>query len=169
MQDGQIEIYIPSFCLAESIKLLESVRAVWRGLAESLRTQLTELTAARSLGFDTTPLRTLREALVFLGDEAEARLWLTLEQVSQHARLIEISHESIVRSREYRDLLKIPSADAMVLAAMVHVLEQDACRAFMSKNTNDFDTPALRAFFEEKGITYYPSPAAFLRAFRSRG
>ena len=168
-RDGQIAVHVPSLCLAESVKVIEAQRQVWRDLEASIATQEGQIRSARTLALDTEQLRTIRKQIAALRDTVESVLWSTLEHVSRHARLIDITHTAIVRSAAYRDALKLAPADAMILSAVVQAREAGACRMFMSKNTRDFATPELLTFFEEHEVTYLPSPTDFLRSIRSAG
>jgi predicted nucleic acid-binding protein len=168
-EDGQIVVYLPSFCLAESVKVIENQQQVLRDLESSIGTQQSQLQAARALSFDLGSFREIRKQIASIQVAVEAELWSTLERVSRHARLIEVGHETIRRVPDYRDLLSLSPADAMILAAVIHARDTVGCHTFMSKNTKDFATPELQTFFEEHAIAYLSSPAAFLRGLRSRG
>lgn len=163
-QKERFRLFVPSICLAESVKVLERCQSDWRRVADQLRNEAREIRRAGSLA---SRAESLDEAEIMLA-ELEARLemlfWPTLEQISHRARPLEMNPSTVALAAEIREFLRLSPADAGVLATVVLASQQGICSQFMSRDKQAFDTRPTRAYLKEKDIAYYADPLVFLRA-----
>jgi predicted nucleic acid-binding protein len=165
-QEGRLTILVPSVCLAESVKALETQFRVWRSLAGELQRIAAEARRSDLLAALTTPLVAAQTALVDLEDTAEAQFWETLEQISRRVHLLEPGAAIISKVSTVRELLNLSPADALVLATLTESPAHSGIGNFISRDKRAFDTPQLRLYLANFGITYHPDARTFFRATR---
>ena len=163
-QKERIHLFVPSICLAESVKVLEKCEGEWRTLASQLRREASEIRRASCLAARAETLDQAEIMLAELEARLEALFWPTLEQVSHRARLLEMNPRTVVLAANIREFLKLSPADAAVLATVVLAKQQGLCNQFMSRDKRAFDTLPARTYLKGQNIVYYADPLDFLRA-----
>lgn len=163
-QKERFRLFVPSICLAESVKVLERCQSEWRSVASRLRREASEIRRASCLAARAESLDETGIMLAELEARLEALFWPTLEQVSHRARLLEMNPRTVVLAANIREFLKLSPADAAVLATVVLAKQQGLCNQFMSRDKRAFDTRPARTYLKGQSIVYYADPLDFLRA-----
>ena len=164
---GLVRVFLPSFCVAESIKRFEAIRQEWNDLQQALKKAAREILRSPHLAFADERLRGSVEILAEASDVAEGEFWGALERVVRTARLLTPGPETVALTAELRDFLGLEPADAAVLAEIVLARRSDTCRRFMSRDV-DFQAAPIARFMADEGIEYLDSPFPIVGPLRSR-
>jgi predicted nucleic acid-binding protein len=164
VREGRLGLFLPSICLAESVKVVERCQDDWRRVASQLRREASEIRRAGSLAVRADSLDQAEVMLAELEARLEKLFWPTLEQVSRRARLLEMGPGTVALAANIREFLGLSPADAAVLATVLLAKQGGLCDQFMSRDKRAFDTAPTRTFLRERGIAYYADPLDFLGA-----
>lgn len=164
---GTVSLFVPGICLSESVKHLEDIQRSWRNLAQRLTEYGGDISRASRLSVQRTAADEILIDLDGLATQAETRLWSTLELVVESSSVLDVDASVLATTRTIRTLLDLSPADSVVLATLVEAAMHDRCHSFLSKDRKAFDTADVHEFLSEKGITYFASPADFLRSIRT--
>jgi len=168
-EQGDLTIYLPAICLAESVKWLETQVRTWQKLADDLTRAVGDIRRSELLIDFAAPLAGAQAGLVQLQDTTRAEIWNVLERIiGGGIRLMETSTSMIARALAIQTQLTLSPADALVLATVVESRSAGTLDSFMSRDHRAFDKPEVRRYMETFGIAYFPNARAFLRAMRRR-
>ncbi|CCF84212.1 hypothetical protein [Nitrolancea hollandica] len=163
---NEVTLFLPSICVAESVKLLERLQSGWRSLAAQLERDANEIRRYGALAGSAKAFEGTQVELEALADQTEHLFWQTLEQVSQCAELLVVGYEIIRHTRNIREQLELTPADAAVLATVVTAKEQGLCARFFSRDKKAFGKPPTFEFMREMGILYHFDLEHCLRSIR---
>jgi hypothetical protein len=164
---GHVAILLPSFCLAEAIKAVETKTAVWDSLAIRLRDTRADVSRSRTLAPFAENLQQAEFALAGMADAAEREFWDVLGRIVTVARLVEPTKEGVALTARVRDLFKLSPADSAVLATVSEARRTGVCSSFMSRD-GIFGTPGPRGLMEREGIVYHSNAAPIVGPIRQR-
>lgn len=151
----EIELFLPSFSIAEAVKALERIQHGWKTLRDDLQKAVRELKRSELTKAVTEELERAINALAQAHDQAESSFWPALENIVRVARIIEPTPEILKLTAEIRDNLKLSPADSEVLATVVSLKKAGQCSVFMSSDKGAFDNPPTQTYMRGEGITYY--------------
>ena len=159
---GEMELLVPGFCLTETIKTLERMRAHWDELRRRLGSHFGDLRRSAFLGPDLGPLADAAATLRLIGDEAEQRLWTVLKDVADETVSLTLDAEVISRIADIRTQLNPSPADAAVLATVVVTNEREpAAVPFLSRDAW-FGRAAPARFLRDRQIPHFADAGALL-------
>ena len=164
---GYAQLFLPSFCVAEAIKAVETKQSFWHSLATRLAETRAVVIRSTTLTPLTEPLEQAEFALAQIGDSAEREFWGTLEQITAVTRLVEPTSETVRLTAQFRDLFNVSPADSTVLATVAEVRRAGLCSRFMSRDAV-FEGPGPGGWLEREGIEYYRSAAPVVGPIRQR-
>lgn len=153
---GIVQLFLPSICVAESIKRFESIRQSWIELERSIKKVSREIMRSVHLRFAEARLEPATDALIEASGVAEREFWQRLEHVTRTTTLIEPQPETLTLTADIRTFLDLEPADASVLATVVTARRNGTCRKFISRDT-DFQTDGVRAYMNHEGLEYLDS------------
>lgn len=166
-QQGLVELLLPSFCIAESIKRFGAIRQKWTELEQQIKTTTREIRRSPPLSFSVERLVSATDALAEVADVAESEFWRVIEQITRATVLLEATTEVVVLTAEVRTLLELDAADAAVLATVVTARRADRCRKFMSRD-RDFRSEAVLTYMAGEALEFFDSPNPIVGPLRSR-
>lgn len=137
-----IQLLLPSFCIAESIKTFDEIREKWTALEQAIKAATREILRSPQLAFSGARLLGATDALAEVSDATESEFWRVIERITRATTLLEPTPEVVVLTAEIRTLLELDAADASVLATVVAARRADRCRKFMSRD-QDFRSEAV--------------------------
>lgn len=166
-REGRIQLFLPSFSVAEAVKALEAKEQRWRDLSTELEKTKREFgrsELSKPLVGDLDPAIS---ALASVQDTVETRFWVTLEDIGRVARIVEPTPETIKLTAQIRDFLKLSPADAAVLATVVSLKSAGVCTTFMSRDKEAFASESTRTYMGTEGVTYYDSASPIVGPLRA--
>lgn len=153
---GIVAIYVPSICIAESIKRFEAMRRAWAELEREIKKTRRETERSRHLFCAEQRLVAATEALAEVSDVAEAEFWSVLENVMRVTKLIGPDVGIVGLTAEIRTFLKLEPVDASVLATVVAARRAGLIHKFVSRD-NDFGAAEVLAYLGEEGVQFFDS------------
>lgn len=171
MRDGDVQLFLPSICVTEAIKVLDGWDKEWRRFSNHFRSfsgigvmfgfqqRSWHLDGMFAVGGMPDPLQASAE----LADRAERQTWETLERLAASAHLLELRAPTIARASSIRDFLKLSAADAVVLSLVAQACQEGSCRDFVSKD-RAFGKSETRTYMRQIGLVHWSNAAAFLAA-----
>lgn len=166
--DGHIPLLLPSFCIAESVKAVETKQSGWGSVATKLKGIRSDIARSRTLlpgAVDS--LERAEFALVQMSDAAEKEFWEVLEKIIRVADQVVPSPEAIELTAQFADMLSLDPADAAVLAAVTEARRTSRCSKFMSRDSVFGDQGPL-GWLKVEGIEYFPSAAPIVGPITQR-
>jgi len=155
-EHGVVQLFLPSICIAESIKRFESIRQSWVDLERGLKKAAREIMRSPQLRFGEEPFALAAEALTEISGLAEREFWRVLERITRMARLIEPQPETVARTADIRTFLDLEPADASVLATVITARNADVVKKFMSRD-GDFQAEDVLGYMRSEGLEYFAS------------
>jgi predicted nucleic acid-binding protein len=157
---GEALLLLPSLCLAEAVKVLESQQRTWNRVFAELERQANDIRRASAFVEASEQIDHMMLMLASLGDLLEKEFWPKLNEISRRAQLLELSHETIALATDIREFIKLAPADSAVLATAVLARRADMSNLFMSRNKNDFGKEHVLDYLNGEGLEYHPNPGA---------
>ncbi len=114
-----IQLFLPSFSIAEAIKSLEAKQRVWRDLSGQLQKARGEFGRSTLTNPSREHLDQAITALAYVHDLVETRFWAILGEISRVTRITEATPQILELTAQIRDFLKLSPADSAVLATVV--------------------------------------------------
>lgn len=165
---GHLPLLLPSFCIAESVKSLETKQSGWAAVARKLAEIRGDITRSKTLSpVAIESLERAEFALVQISDVAGSEFWEVLGKIVRVADQVVLSHEGIQLTAQFADMFKLSPADSAVLAAVTEARRQGRCSRFMSKDTA-FSNPGPRGWLNREGIEYFSSAAPIVEPIIQR-
>jgi hypothetical protein len=155
-EHGIVQLFLPSICIAESIKRFESIRQSWADLERGLKKVTREIMRSPQLRFAEQGFTSATEALTEISGLAEREFWRVLERITRMARLIEPQPETVARTADIRTFLDLEPQDASVLATVITARKADVVKKFMSRD-GDFQAEDVLGYMRGEGLEYFPS------------
>jgi predicted nucleic acid-binding protein len=154
-REARITILLPSFCVTESIKALESKVAEWDRVAKVVDGIRADVERSTVLGPSVASLGTVVADLRRAADLGERELWSTLREVVIITQNIAPpTSETIRLTAETRESLRLSVSDSVVLATVMEVAATGTCKRFLSRDRG-FDRVIVRELFERQGIEFH--------------
>jgi hypothetical protein len=163
---GYIQLFLPSFCIAESVKVFEGIQRTWKGLGAQSGRVRDEL--LRSAFIDAANSLDLAQVLLAAAtDIAEADLWAGLERVTPLVTLLPPTVDTVRATADMRQFLDLTPADASVAANVVDACRKGICRRFMSRDRVFAEEP-VRTYLVAEGVEVETSPLPIIGPIRQR-
>jgi hypothetical protein len=100
---GLVQLLVPSFCIAESIKRFESIRQGWSDLQEGTKRARREILRSAHLRFADERLMGAVSALAETSDTAEREFWRLLERIARATRLLVPGPDAVTLTADLRN------------------------------------------------------------------
>jgi predicted nucleic acid-binding protein len=148
---------MPTFCIAEATKNVESKQAELRRIrADQLPRLKHELSRSPATRHACSQIDELILALAGAHDAITTAFWPSLREIVRVVNLLHPRPDTIDLTAEIYDALKLSPADSSVLASVIVASRDGICRAFMSRDS-DFSQPAVREHMAAAGLTFFDS------------
>ncbi len=144
---GRIELALPVFSVLEARMAVDRRAVEWNQQRDALRNGiLREGTRMGSLQGGAAAVRKDFDAMIDLYlAEASRRLDRITERVLRVGAALPMQPSTLAMARELRDEFGLKGPDTVVLATVLESLaEKRAPAIFINRNSNDFDTRAIR-------------------------
>lgn len=162
-------LVLPAFSIAEPYETLGRRSRERNTLADSLDSELRQLSRTQPY---TERINTLQEVTGFLvrsAEEERSRLTQVMKEVLEIAEVIPLDSAIITSASGLEESLGLSPQDAIVLASVLKHLEEsdDEPSCFLNRNTKDFDDPDIVERLGEHNCSLLPRFDDALRYLRN--
>lgn len=166
-ESGGITIHVPSFCLAEAVKVIEAFRQGQRGRSQAMMAEAREAARYNALEVYATALESARAALDEVTDRLQRGVWERLTRVAA----LDITpfgalHVTLMQMGEI--LFTLSPGDLAVWASVIELARQSACRDFISADRKAFGEGEVALFLRDLGVRVWPNTTSYLGNLSSR-
>jgi predicted nucleic acid-binding protein len=150
---GDVELVLPSFCIAEPLETLGRRHKNRQQLHQGLQAELNQLRRSQAYARELTEVDdVVFPLLVKSREEDVGRLETLYLHVANTCSLAPLNANVVRSAFELGREFDLDPPDAFVLASVLaHTESEPASAAFVTKNTKDFDDPELRQLLERHG------------------
>ena len=154
---GSIHMVIPAFSLAEPYITVMHKGNERSKLGAELRRQLSELGRSKPYRDASSSFNELIALLIESAEGERAGLKRAIESILKTAEVIPLDFDMFHRAEAIQTAFDMSIQDSIVLASVVHHLNENkpAKSCFLNRNTKDFDDPNVRDMLEEFGCKFF--------------
>ena len=165
--ERQITAFLPSFSVAEAVKVLEGMQAEWKRSANQLLQIQRDLDRSSLLKDPGAPIQQAIDVLAEVHDLLEENFWPRLKRIVEAVTIVEPTAEIIDLTATIRDVLKLSPADSSVLATVVSLSRAGGCRVFVSRDKEAFGSQAAIDYMDSEGVQYFDGLGPILGPWRA--
>ena len=151
-EQGKSRLIIPAFSIGECFETLVRRSKQRKQLAETVSTELKQLSRSLSYRSEVTALDSITRLLISSLEDDKRRLDETLARMLSTCEIIPLSKEVVMNAMSYRELLGFGYQDSIVYSSVMHHLELGikVASCFLNRNSKDFDDPDIIEMLESK-------------------
>ena len=151
-EQGKSKLIIPAFSIGECFETLVRRSKQRKQLAETVSTELKQLSRSLSHRSEITALDSITRLLISSLEDDKRRLDETLARLLSTCEIIPLSKEVVMNAMSYRELFGFGYQDSLIYSSVMHHLERgiDVARCFLNRNSKDFDDPDIIEMLESK-------------------
>jgi len=151
-EQGKSRLIIPAFSIGECFETLVRRSKQRKQLAETVSTELKQLSRSLSYRSEVTALDSITRLLISSSEDDKRRLDETLARLLSTCEIIPLSKEVVMNAMSYRELFGFGYQDSLVYSSIMHHLEQgtEVASCFLNRNSKDFDDPDIIEMLESK-------------------
>jgi predicted nucleic acid-binding protein len=144
-KNGDIELIIPAYCLAEPHERLRRQYNSRQQLQQALNAELRQLLRTSSYSTRISSIQELSSLIVQSNFEEQQRFGEYRARLLKTATVIPLTAEVLMAASEYESIYQLIPQDAIVYASVVHHLRQQTSpqNCFLNRNSKDFDHPDI--------------------------
>jgi predicted nucleic acid-binding protein len=145
-------LIIPAFSIGECFETLVRRSKQRKQLAETVSTELKQLSRSLSYRSEITALDSITRLLISSLEDDKRRLDETLARLLSACEIIPLSKEVVMNAMSYRELFGFGYQDSVVYSSVMHHLERgiEVASCFLNRNSKDFDDPDIIEMLESK-------------------
>ena len=151
-EQGKSRLIIPAFSIGECFETLVRRSKQRKQLAETVSTELKQLSRSLSYRSEVTALDSITRLLISSLEDDKKRLDETLSRLLSTCEIIPLSKEVVMNAMSYRELFGFGYQDSLVYSSVMHHLERgtEVASCFLNRNSKDFDDPDIIEMLESK-------------------
>ena len=151
-EQGKSRLIIPAFSIGECFETLVRRSKQRKQLAETVSTELKQLSRSLSYRSGVTALDSITRLLISSLEDDKKRLDETLSRLLSTCEIIPLSKEVVMNAMSYRELFGFGYQDSLVYSSVMHHLERgtEVASCFLNRNSKDFDDPDIIEMLESK-------------------
>jgi predicted nucleic acid-binding protein len=151
-EQGKSRLIIPAFSIGECFETLVRRSKQRKQLAETVSTELKQLSRSLSYRSEVTALDSITRLLISSLEDDKKRLDETLSRLLSTCEILPLSKEVVMNAMSYRELFGFGYQDSLVYSSVMHHLEQgtEVASCFLNRNSKDFDDPDIIEMLESK-------------------
>ncbi len=144
-EQGKSRLIIPAFCIGECFETLVRRSKQRKQLAETVSTELKQLSRSLSYRSEVTALDSITRLLISSLEDDKKRLDETLSRLLSTCEIIPLSKEVVMNAMSYRELFGFGYQDSLVYSSVMHHLERgiEVASCFLNRNSKDFNDPDI--------------------------
>jgi len=142
---GDIQLFVPSYCLAEPHEKLRRQNSSRQELQRTLNAELRQLARTSTYTDRVRSIQDITTLLVQSTEDERQRLDKYREQLLETATIIPLTATILRTAATYEVVYNFVPQDAIVYASVVYQLAQNANleNCFLNRNSRDFDNPDI--------------------------
>ena len=151
-EQGKSRLIIPAFSIGECFETLVRRSKQRKQLAETVSTELKQLSRSLSYRSEITALDSITRLLISSLEDDKRRLDETLARLLSTCEIIPLSKEVVMNAMSYRELFGFGYQDSLIYSSVMHHLERsiEVPSCFLNRNSKDFDDPDIIEMLESK-------------------
>jgi predicted nucleic acid-binding protein len=151
-EQDKSRLIIPAFSIGECFETLVRRSKQRKQLAETVSTELKQLSRSLSYRSEVTALDSITRLLISSLEDDKRRLDETLARLLSACEIIPLSKEVVMNAMSYRELFDFGYQDSLVYSSVMHHLERgiEVSSCFLNRNSKDFDDPDIIEMLESK-------------------
>jgi predicted nucleic acid-binding protein len=156
-EQGKSRLIIPAFSIGECFETLVRRSKQRKQLAETVSTELKQLSRSLSYRSEITALDSITRLLISSLEDDKRRLDETLARMLSTCEIIPLSKEVVMNAMSYREMFGFGYQDSIVYSSVMHHLELGilelgikVASCFLNRNSKDFDDPDITEMLESK-------------------
>jgi predicted nucleic acid-binding protein len=151
-EQGNSRLIIPAFSIGECFETLVRRSKQRKQLAETVSTELKQLSRSLSYRSEITALDSITRLLISSLEDDKRRLDETLARLLSTCEIIPLSKEVVMNAMSYRELFGFGYQDSLIYSSVMHHLERsiEVPSCFLNRNSKDFDDPDIIEMLESK-------------------
>jgi len=149
-EQGKSRLIIPAFSIGECFETLVRRSKQRKQLAETVSTELKQLSRSLSYRSEVTALDSITRLLISSLEDDKKRLDETLSRLLSTCEILPLSKEVVMNAMSYRELFGFGYQDSLVYSSVMHHLEQgtEVASCLLNRNSKDFDDPDIIEMLE---------------------
>jgi predicted nucleic acid-binding protein len=153
--NGHVPILLPSFCIAEAVKAVETKQSGLDSVARNIANVRNDIVRSKTLApIAAESLERAEFAVAQISDVAEAEFWQVLEKIVGVAQQVVPTVEAIHLTAQFGDMFNLSPADSAVLAAVTEARRAGRCTKFMTRD-GAFRAAGPLGWLTGEGIEYF--------------